>query len=387
MPPKKIGVLTYTREYANIGTNMQSYCTFKAVQRAYPNDHVELVNYSGWKPNMRPYLSQVSLKSLWYDLVRIMKYKKFFREQLVFGKESLISGDLQKSLTFIRDQNYDAIYVGSDTLLELTRAHKDELTAYWLDETIRAKKFLLAASALNVTFEGISEKQQAAMQKTVDDYQLLGVRDEATHRLLANFVKPGDIRLKTIPDPTFDYDIDHSYVEKYFAKKKLKISKPMICLHLLRDTTWAVELADMFRKEGYMVASLRPAHYADIIFTDLSPFEHVGLYKYFELVITHRFHDSIFCFKNLTPVIVFPERVHDVTAHGESKNATLFKSFNVHELNYIANKNTITAAYLFSIYKDAIKNFKNNEEFIKARLRSNKEEYQGFLKDSKNMIA
>jgi len=381
---KKIGVLTYTREYANIGTNMQSYCTLKAVQRAYPDDRVELVNYSGWKPAMRPYLSQVSLKSLWYDLVRILKYKKFFREELVFGKESLISDDLQKSLAFIRDQNYDAIYVGSDTLLELTRAHKDELTAYWLDDTIPSKKFLLAASALNVTFEGITEKQKAAMQKTVDDYRLLGVRDAVTHRLIASFTKPGDNRLSTIPDPTFAYDIDHSYVEKYFEKKKLKINKPMVCLHLLRDTTWATELADMFRKEDYIVASLRPARYADIIFTDLSPFEHVGLYKYFELVITHRFHDSIFCIKNLTPVIVFPERIHDVTAHGESKNATLFKSFNIDKLNYIPNKNTITAEYLVSIYKDAIKSFKDNEEFIKKRLKKNREEYEGFIADSKN---
>ena len=55
---KKIGILTYIREYANIGTNMQSYCTLKAIQKQFPYDQVELIDYSEWKPKIKPYLSQ-----------------------------------------------------------------------------------------------------------------------------------------------------------------------------------------------------------------------------------------------------------------------------------------------------------------------------------------
>jgi len=386
MKRKKIGVLTYTKEYANIGTNMQSYSTLKAVQKVCPHDRVELIDYSGWKPAMRPYLSQVSLRSLWNDLVRIIKYKKFFKHHLVFSSDSLISADLGRSIDFIRKQNYDAIFVGSDTLLELKRAHKDEFTAYWLDSTIHAKKFLLAASALNVTVESLSEKQKEAMQKTVDDFSLLGVRDDVTYRLISNFIKPGDKRLTKIPDPTFTHEIDYSYIENYFRKKELKFDKPIVCLHLLRDTAWAAELAGHFRDAGYLIASLRPAYYADMIFTDLSPFEHVGLYKYFDLVITHRFHDAIFCFKNLTPVIAFAEHVADVTTHGESKNLSLFRSFNVDNLNYIENKTNITASYLFSIYREAISNFKKNEVFIKIQLVKNNESYMLFLNEAVKLI-
>jgi hypothetical protein len=382
MTIKKIGVLTYIKEYANIGTNMQSYSTLRAVQKAYPDARVELVDYSGWKPAMRPYLSSVSVKSLKNDFIRIIKYKKFFKEHLVLSKDKLISPNLALSIEFIKKQSYDAIFVGSDTLLELKRAEKNELTAYWLDNRIHSKKFLLAASALNVTYDSLSEKQKEAMQKTVDDFSLLGVRDEVTSRLISNFVKPGDERLKTIPDPTFTYDIDHSYVEQYIKSKKISFDKPIVCLHLLRDTQWASELAGYFRDTGYVVASLRPAHYADIIFTDMSPFEHVGMYKYFDLVITHRFHDSIFCFKNLTPVIVFPEFITDVTAFGESKNLTLFKSFNVEKTNFIENKNNVTAKHIFSIHKEAIASFKRNEDFIKNKLNENKKAYEAFLKES-----
>ena len=153
----------------------------------------------------------------------------------------------------------------------------------------------------------------------------------------------------------------------------------------MRDTKWASSLADYFRNEGYIVASLRPAYYADTIFTDLSAFEQIGLYKYFELVITHRFHDSIFCIKNLTPVIVFPEYFSDVTLYGENKNKTLFKSFNIED-NYISNKENLTAESIFDMHKQAITNFKNNEAFIKDTLLENKNKYESFVRESSRLL-
>jgi len=77
---KKIGILSYIKEYANIGTNMQSYCTLKAIQKAYPDAEVELINYSGWKHTMKPYLSNISFRSLKNDFVRIKKYRDFFKK-------------------------------------------------------------------------------------------------------------------------------------------------------------------------------------------------------------------------------------------------------------------------------------------------------------------
>lgn len=383
---RNIGVLTYIKEYANLGTNMQSYCTLKAIQKQFPNDQVEIIDYSGWKPAMKPYLSQVSLKSLANDYVRIRKYKKFFKNDFVFSKKKLITADLKDSIEFIKNQNYDAIYVGSDTVLELKRAGKDELTAYWLDDTIKCKKFLIAASSHNVVFESLTEKQKSKIQRTIDDFSLLGVRDEPTYRLLSNFIREGDERLQLIPDPTFTYEIDYSFIEHYIGRKKLLFNKPIVCLHLLKDTKWASTLANIFRKEGYVIASLRPAYYADMIFTDLSPLEQMGLYKYFDLVITHRFHDSIFCFKNLTPVIFFPKNVSDVTSYHESKALTLFKSIKLDKINYIENKDKITAKYIFEIYQEAISNFKLNETIIKGTLVKNKEKYELFIKDSKKIF-
>ena len=375
----KIGILTYIKEYANIGTNMQSYCTLKAIQKQFPHDQVEIIDYSGWKPAMKPYLSQISLKSLINDYIRIVKYKNFFKNDYTFSKSKLITANLKDSIDFIKNQNYDAIFVGSDTLLELKRAKNDELTAYWLNDTVKCKKFLIAASSHKETYENLSTNQISQIQSTVNDFSLLGVRDEATFRLLSHFTTQKDNRLQFVPDPTFTFEIDYSYIEQYIKRKNLVFTKPIVCLHLMRDTIWATDLANFFRKEGYIIASLRPAYYADLIFTDLAPFEHIGLYKYFTLVITHRFHDSIFCIKNLTPVIVFPEYFTEVTKYGENKNKTLFKSFNIEE-NYLNNKENFTALSLFNMHKRAIENFKKKEDFIQETLLKNKNKYISFVR-------
>lgn len=382
---KKIGILTYIKEYSNLGTNMQGYCTLKAIQKAYPDAHVELINYSGWKHGRRPYLSDISPLSLKNDFVRFAKYDAFFKKELTFGARKFVSADRDKSIKFIQEQNYDAIFVGSDTVLEFQRAGQDTLTAYWLSGMVDCRKFLIAASSHNAVHENLSENQKDLIQKTIDDFSLLGVRDDPTFRLLSAFVQPGDARLRVIPDPTFIYEIDYSFVENYLRRKKLTFNKPVVCLHLLRDTKWAWDLSKYFRQAGFIVASLRPAHYADIIFTDLSPFEQMGIYRYFSLVITHRFHDAVFCLKNLTPVVFSPEHVGDVTLHHESKTLTLFKQFGLERTNYIENKDDLTAQYLFESHQEAIRSVRRNEGFIRTVLKEQKDRYEAFVKDSRKI--
>jgi polysaccharide pyruvyl transferase WcaK-like protein len=383
---KKIGILTYTREYSNLGTNMQAYCTLKAIQKAFPADRVELIDYSSWFHGMKPYLSNASWGSLKKDLVRFRKYREFFNTQLAFSRDRLRSADLQKSLGFIGRQGYDAIYVGSDTVLELKRARAGELTAYWLDPAIRCPKCLIAASALNVEYETLSGERASKIRRTLEDFSLLGVRDDATFRLLEHFLPENDCRLRMIPDPTFAHDIDYAHVERYLESHRLSFQKPVICLHLTRDAAWAQDLADQLRKAGFAIASFRPAHYADVILTDLSPFEQVGIYKSFALVITHRFHDTIFSLKNHTPVIVYPENISDVTSRGENKNVSLLRLFGLEELHYVGNRQNLSAHYLAGIHREAIENMSARSVQIEETLRSLQKGYESFVEESRDLI-
>ncbi len=378
----KIGILTYSREYANLGTNMQAYCTLQAVREAYPNAQVELIDYSYTTSRRRPYFTDASLRSLLLDYRRFRKYDNFFRQSLIFSKKCLTTSSVRHALDFVRQQRYDIIYVGADTVLEIKHNSSSALTAYWLDDSIPSVKILAAASSFNVTYEALSPRQRQLAQRSIDAFALLGARDDATYRLLSHFTAPGDTRLQMVPDPTFTFDIDYSFIEQYFAQKDLDLSRPMVCLHLLRDSCWASDLASAFRKEGYIVASLRPARYADIIFTDLSPFEQLGLYKHFSFVVTHRFHDVIFCLKNLTPVLAFPPDVSDVTSYSESKIRSLLTVFGVESTSYISNKTMVNADSVFRLYLSAKTRFEGARQRIATLLNEQKSKYRHFIAES-----
>lgn len=365
---------------------MQCYSTLKAIQKAYPDARVEVIDYSLSNPVARPYLSDINLRSLRNDWTRIRKYKDFFRYELILSPNNLTTSNRDKAIEFIKSQHYDAIYVGSDTVLELKGAAPDRLNAYWLDETLSGPKFFVAASSHNVTCEALSSSQQKQIRETLNSFTLLGVRDQATCRLLSRFIRPGDARLECVPDPTYTYEIDYRYVDRYVKRHNLPAGKPIVCLHLLKYTKWAAALAAYFRKQGYIVASLRPAHYADLLLTDLSPFEQTGIYRYLSLVITHRFHDSVFCLKNLTPVLAFPEHPTDVTQYGDSKLHSLFSTFSLQDTNYIERSDTLSAEFLIDKYKAAIGSVRDHRETIRHTLQSQCALYDAFVARSARYV-
>lgn len=378
---KKIGILTYLREYANIGTNMQAYCTLWALQRAFPHDRVELIDYAGWRPIPKPYLSDATMDSLKSDARRIAKYRRFFRQELVFSNQRLISSRRDRALEFIAAQGYDAIYVGSDTVLEQRGAAKDAPTAFWLSPDLAAKKFLIAASAHNLTFEALSKDQRRKIQASLDDFTLLGVRDEATHRVMSHFVGDGDPRLQLVPDPTFSFRIDYGPANRYLQQRGIVFDRPVVCLHVLRDTPWAADLAARFREAGYLVASLRPARFADLTFSDLCPFEQVGLYRFFDLVVTHRFHDTVFSLRNGTPVIPFVEFRKDVTTYGESRLHSLFRSFGLEAPSLLRN-GKLTADFLYGVHGDVVAAFRERRDSIERTIDQHRQRYAAFVAQS-----
>jgi polysaccharide pyruvyl transferase WcaK-like protein len=381
----KIGLLTYCGTL-NTGTTLQAYSTYKALKNNFPEDHLELIDYLPWRSINRPYLMNCTIQSLINDLIRIRKYKKFLHANFTLSKNKLRSPNYEESLDFIKSLNYDVIFVGADTVLELDRANKESLTAYWLSKSLKCKKFLIAASAKNVTFENMSERQKYLAKDTIEDFSLLGVRDEATYRLLSHFTLENDNRLINIPDPTFTLDPKIDYAEEYLRNKKLSFEMPTICFHLQRNIIWAEELAKEFRKKGFQIASFRPGKYADVLLNDLSPLEQFGIYKYFKLVITNRFHDTIFCLLNKTPVITYQFNERYTTQFGESKYASLLKYFNLGKSNYLEDTGDISAKRILSMYQNAINSFYDNVENIEDKISESKKIYLDYINKAKLII-
>lgn len=380
----KIGILTYYGDL-NCGTNLQAYATLKAVRVAYPHDDVEIIPIHGFRQYKHPYLSECTPISLYKDLIRINKYCKFHKHLLGVKKDHTILS-VDKALRYIDQQGYDIIFVGADTLLELNRLPKeyDGLSLYWLSTRIKAKIVLLAASSKNVEYDNLSAKQKSEMEQVVRSYAAIGVRDTATRQLLSHYVDEAEIEV--IPDPTFSLPIDYSHTQRYIERNNLHFPEKCICLHCYKTDSWAGEVAQQLKKEGYTVVSLRPAKWADIVLNDMSPLEQAGIFRHFNLIVTHRFHEGIYALKNSTPPLLYVNGNTNLqTQSGESKYKSLMSSVGLYESNVI-DSGVITAQRILTAISQAMETFARNKALIEENVREKSSLYNDFLQRSKNKI-
>lgn len=371
----KIGLITYYGDL-NCGTNLQAYATYMAIKKNYPNDTVNVIPFHGFKTEIRPYKS-FNPVCIFRDIIRIYKYKDFKYNKLDIKSKDPIINDVEMALKYIASFNFDKIYVGADTLLELDRINFDGLSAYWLKD-IKADKILIAASSKNVVYENLSLNQKKEMEKAVRQFKYIGVRDSATRKLLSHFVSSETIY--DVPDPTFTIDIDMEVTRMYLYKRHIHIPKKSVFLHLYGDDLWANNLTKHFKSLGYTIVTPRPYKYSDIVLNDMGPLEQLGIYGYFELVITHRFHDCVFCLKNGTPFFVYVKsKKKFMTSENDSKHISLLKDFCLYPYSFLGCVDD-------GIYTDDIDNkmkvlrLHYNKEEINVSLQKRRQDYLNFLK-------
>ena len=370
----KIGLLTYYGDL-NCGTNLQAYATFSAIKSVYPNEEVDVIPFHGFQPEIRPYKS-FNPASIYRDIIKMWKYADFKRNKLnIRGRDPIIY-DVEVALRYIASFGFDKIYAGADTLLELDRIKIDGLSAYWLRD-IKAEKTLLAASAKNVMFENLSARQKDEMEQAVEQFKYIGIRDSATAKLMSHFALPEKIH--HVPDPTFTMDIDKDITRQYLEKKRLKIPRKSIFMHLYGNDVWADGFTRHFKSLGYTIVTPRPYKYSDLVLNDMGPLEQLGIYSYFELAITHRFHDCVFCLKNGTPFFVYVKsRKTFMTADNDSKHVSLLKDFGLYPYGFLGCVDDgISIDNINEKYHLLIQHF--NKEEIKARLYELRQEYLNFL--------
>lgn len=99
----KIGLLTYYGDL-NCGTNLQAYATYTAIKSVYPNDIVNIIPFHGFKPEIRPYKS-FNPASIFRDIIRVRKYRKFKYNELNIGGKDPIINDINAALKYIASLN------------------------------------------------------------------------------------------------------------------------------------------------------------------------------------------------------------------------------------------------------------------------------------------
>ena len=324
----KIGLLTYYGDLNNCGTNLQAYATYVELKKFYPNDEVEIVPIHTFIA-LSKYMRYVPFLTYPFYHKMEKKYKLFKKDSLGVDKEYLIK-DVEEALKFVSSCNYDKIYVGADTLLELDKVPEgyDGLTVYWLKD-VNAKKYLIAASSKNVEYESLSMKQKDDLGKAISQFNGIAVRDRATKDLFMHYVSDKDVRY--ISDPVFTLNPDYDLTDAYIKKRNLVIPPKSVLIHATFSEKWPRKMVQKLHKLGYTVFAPRFNTWADVMLNDMSPLEQFGIYKYFDFVITHRFHDCVFCLKNNVPALIYIKDSKELsTAKGDSKHVSLLKDFGLY---------------------------------------------------------
>lgn len=372
----KIGILTYYGDL-NCGTSLQAYATLRAVRQAYPKDDVEIIPFHGFKQYFLPYKT-FSPVNLYHDFFRFKKYANFKKVNLEV-KNDVVIKDVDEALRYIASRNYDVIYVGADTLLELDRLPKgfDGLSAYWLKD-IKAKKVLIAASAKNVTYEKLTGQQKEEIGIAARQFDSIGIRDRATFKLFAT-VLGDESKIHYVPDPTFTLDIDYSYIEQYLKKRKVIIPKKSVFLQFFGDDYWLNDAIKEVKAAGYTIVTNRGVSWSDIVLIDMSPLEQLGLYKKMSFAITHRFHDGVFCMKNHTPVLIYVKSMKTfMTDEGESKHVSLLKDFGLYPQAFLGAVDSNEGLKgIMESYKELIKFY--DVETVEKKLSKNRKCYFDYL--------
>lgn len=335
----KIGILTYYGDL-NCGTNLQAYATLLAMRNAYPDDEVEIIPFHGFKSRLLPYKSFRPCAII-RDIVRIRKYREFKKNCLNIHCDRTVT-DVRQALDYIQGRRYDKIYVGADTLLELDRLPKsfDGLSAYWLKD-VTAEKYMIAASAKNTEYQNLSAKQKDDMGEALRQFKRIAVRDNVTMRLCLNFGV--NDKVSYVPDPTFVLDVDYAYTESYLAQKGIKIQDKTVYIQFWGSDLWVDDMIDRLHSAGYKVLVVRPNKKADYELNDIGPLEQLGLYRYVDFVITHRFHDCVFSLKNNTPFLVYvKDKSIMMTSDNESKQVSITKDFSLYPDAFLGSCDDLT---------------------------------------------
>lgn len=357
----KIGILTFHRSI-NYGAVTQCYALATEIQKRFPSDIVEVIDYA---PKFRiekyiPSLKRILLgstsrknslllnaKIIISQIIRIIrhpdylmlerkKYKAFQNsmEYLPLSKEQYTYNDVDALRKMIYG-NYDIIVVGSDCVWEWTSVPLPN--AYYLCGDFGALKLSYAASAGTDQVSLLSDEERQLLRQSVSDFAYIGVRDTSTEYVLKQLEIPG-LQWNHNCDPTtfLDRRVLLPYKEKVEVKfKALNIPEEKIIIGIMGSEKYAQIARGIFGDKAVYIALYIPNRYCDYQFLDLPVLEWASSFGLFDLTFTTFFHGTMLSLVNQTPVLSFdtlPESKQQITKLRELYNRLGLQGF-YHRIN------------------------------------------------------
>lgn len=333
----KIGILTYHRS-VNYGAFLQAYALQKYVQRVMGKVvYVELIDYNSQKAH-ELYISQFK-KLEKADGKKLYQYIQFQRcvNLLLKSKDKLVSDELSQIQSFLQKQKYDVIIAGSDEIWKVN-GMRGFPNAYWMNFDLgNTIKVSYAASSRN-DIGMLREKQIDYMKESLHLFSYIGVRDRITEQLVQ------DLEVSVQPslncDPTFLYNFGFDkdgYSRKFRKKYHIPEDKKIFGM-MIKDDALCKQIKRRYEKTHVVLSVLDELPSADYNVLGITPFEWVKTIGIMDMLVTNRFHGTVFAIKNHVPFL----SVDDYDAMDKSKIYDLLSRCGL-EQHYFPYQNAKTA--------------------------------------------
>lgn len=296
----KIGILTFHRSI-NYGAFMQCYSLSKRLQADFPNDTVEVIDYTSGKI-MQQYNNEILQAPQPLSLLLEQRRNAFLSvyEALPMSSEQLLGDDCAEVAAHL-NKTYDVVVVGSDAVWNwITRGFPNP---YFLKD-YHGIKLSYAASCHGQKFRQMSDEQKQYLKEAFSDFSYLGVRDTTTEQMLA-YVDPA-LKVSHNCDPTMLLDVaalpcDTEVLRRKLSSKGVDFSRPLIGM-MGYEHRIGRELKRHFGNRVQLIALYCPNRWADVYLNDLTPFEWASVFSLFAATVTHFFHGTLLSLVNGTPV-------------------------------------------------------------------------------------
>lgn len=331
----KILVITFSKGL-NPGTFMQAYGVKTGLLKAFPNADISYLNFPDFKRGYgrshekRAIISTIKQKAL--ATYRLLKYMKLEKETFNYTKRiDLFNYDKSEARNIL--SGFDLIAVGSDTILEKAMSDDNkQIGLNWAAPLLcSAKCIFFSASAAPAHF---SEDRATTdmLSECVKLFKFIGLRDELTINLFKNKFYVDASSLIKQPDPSFFLDIQQFCLGKFYLKK-LKGKKVVLC-NFNAGFPQRKEMANGLRGLGYFVISTQYNPYADLSIATIDAIQWAGVFKEVRLVVTERFHDTVFGLRNEKPVIAIDWELERFSKDGDSKTLRILEDYGHGHLHF-----------------------------------------------------
>lgn len=205
----------------------------------------------------------------------------------------------------------------------------------WMPLDVR--KLYFAASASPANFEPENELKQVASKAV-----FIGLRDNLTIDFFNKKLGIDKERIVKQTDPSYFLDIKQFKLSKKLVAK-LKNDQKYALYNFNSNFPLRKELADAIRNVGYKVVSTAYNPYADICFDMVDAYEWAGVFPLMDVIVTERFHDSVFGLRNCKPVIAVDWDPNRFAKGGDSKTKRILEDYGLSHLHHnLYNNSDIT---------------------------------------------